>query len=407
MSANFAQLIFFQASWLKANSSQTSLSQSRLPQPRLFQARLFQLMLLLGVIMSNNFCFAEFRSKYNCHNQARVCTQAGGYRSINGVPVYRDCWQYSYKKICEVDSVNDCHLFAHCQPYSGENNGSRCLEQDYDYCLNRKIEFVCPETVSKEQQKTEIITDPEDGNTRKLLHCRLKCMNGDCFNIADNPNEDMAESLALLQASMKMSDGVSGMDGKITENIFGGRMLHCNKKKLNYRDCCVNKGWGQALGAGCSAESLELNTLRHDKNLCIEVGTKETTFTKKYYFCCYKNHLEKAAAQLRGKNQLFEHDCRGFTLEQLKNIDFQKDVDLTEFKQEIMKRAQEKMANYDGASLQRKIQANLPNIQQDQPEEKKHLRGMDEGAASELQRNNQEDQFNSKRLEIWRQKTAN
>jgi conjugal transfer mating pair stabilization protein TraN len=117
--------------------------------------------------------------------------------------------------------------------------------------------------------------------------------------------------------------------------------------------CCKvgADGWGETLGAECSADERALQKKRA-KGLCEYTG-KTTTGTSpfhvnKHHFCCFGNLFNKVF-QVEARKQLFKGrerkrlfgtgespECRGITIEEIMQLDFEK-MDFSEFANEIKK----------------------------------------------------------------------
>lgn len=323
-----------------------------------------------------NESHAKFSSNYSCTNQSETCSQPAGWRVVDNVSVYRDCWEKSYNKICNVPSLNNCNALINegCVFFAGKETDTKCKEDDVDgSCLNQQREYGCYRTMEMDEEKEEIVIDPDDQENSKRMRCKgIKCLDGSCTDNKVEPNGEFGQAMSMLKTAAEMSEGVSGdlRNSLKLENIkidiFKGSQEHCNSKLTGYRNCCVDKGWGKQLNAKCSSSQLKLIEKRN-KNLCLPAGEeckKEflgKCVVKKFYYCCYDNLLAKAIASTRSDSfRQHGHNCRGFTLSEIKAIDFSK-LDLREFEQDILQKAEKAFAD-SAKDLQTKIQANMPQI---------------------------------------------
>ncbi|PND82954.1 hypothetical protein C1X11_27595, partial [Escherichia coli] len=79
----------------------------------------------------------------HCQLAAHTCTQGPATRIINGMPVYRDCWEYKDDYSCLMPSKsNDCQPLKDrgCTPVD-----STCLTQDPNGfgCTMKQISYSC------------------------------------------------------------------------------------------------------------------------------------------------------------------------------------------------------------------------------------------------------------------------
>lgn len=304
---------------------------------RLIRSLLIKVVVISAVMgVVNSFMSPALASSiagYPCSDAERVCTGAGGTRIIDGFPVKRDCWEWSYVKTCAFPGKNDCQDYAHC--YVVRDLPCK-LKDSQGTCLIKQREFSCKawNPVTRENKTVRVGLEEKDG--QEGLVCEgIPCIDGNCVDKSYMTNGEMMDSLSKLYATSKMNP-----DGKGNINLFPGSGRNCTKDPLSYRNCCSTdpKGWGQNIGAHCSSDEKQLMEAR-SRNLCVYVGKEKTGVMKstvKHHFCCFNNLIDKviqtgARAQLgmsfgSGGNP----ECRGLTLEEIQRINFDK-VDFTEF----------------------------------------------------------------------------
>jgi conjugal transfer mating pair stabilization protein TraN len=347
----------------------------------------------LIIIIYSNFSFAAFTSKFSCTDSDKYCSQTGGYRLIDGIKVYQSCWEYSYKKTCNVPSKNDCAKFrgaTNCikrvmddydpSDPDQEQGVCGCLAYDNDgSCLNEQREYMCENQIEEIVEKIELVLDPDNPNSATRLKCMsLGCKNGDCVDQTYESNDELGEALGYLSMASRMPEGVTGNAGNppdlknIRVNIFGGKYDHCNKKAFGYSNCCKDKGWGKSLGAKCRGFEKLLKARREGKchyvgEYCAHKNKLGICTVKKQTYCCYDS-LFSRVVQEQGRNQLGisygepqNPNCRGFSIEEVLRLDFKK-MDLGEFYDEIYQKAKK---NFDGdkfKEFQDRIKNSLPSI---------------------------------------------
>jgi hypothetical protein len=138
-------------------------------------------------------------------------------------------------------------------------------------------------------------------------------------------------------------------DLKEFNSVFKGKTLQCSRSCVSFKDCCGSgDGWGVSLGISqCNSEEKELVNQRK-ANRCVRVGTycadrvAGICTRKKTSFCCFGSKLSRLL-QENGRTQLKlnfgeaeEPNCRGFTPEELSQLDFSK-MDLTELFEDVQK----------------------------------------------------------------------
>ena len=282
----------------------------------------------------------RFTSSYPCSEAAKTCVSSGT-KIVDGFAVTKDCWEWSYIKTCNYPSKDDCKNFYHCYAVATH----ACLLKDsLGNCVNLYREFSCkswdPITIENKTIRQDLVEkDGQEG-----LICKgMPCIDGHCVDKSYMTNGEMMDSISKLYAVSSMNPDKLG-----NFNLFQGYCDHCSKKAMSYTNCCAidPKGWGKNFGAKCTKDENDLMDKR-SKKLC-EFAVKENkqtmgvTTVVKHHYCCFGSLLDKVI-QVEGRKQLFPDkpvdqlfsnngrvDCRGFTLEEIQKIDWDK-VDFTEF----------------------------------------------------------------------------
>lgn len=306
---------------------------------------------------------SKFSSKYPCSDASKTCVSSGS-RVIDGFPVTKDCWEYSYTKTCSYPSKNNCGSYGHCYVVAL----SDCLLSDsLGNCVNQLREYSCKRWESSSVNVDKVRYGKEEKEGREQLICKgLGCIDGNCVDKSFDSNNEMLDSVSKLYLVSKMK-GVTDLNFK----LFAGHQSHCSKKPTDYSNCCKLNGgannWGHSLGANCTKDEVTLIEQRK-KNLCVYVGKSSSGSVMKvtkHHWCCFGNILNKVI-QVEGRKQLKlsfgsggSADCRGLTLEEIARLDFDK-MDFSEFEAEILKRMNLPKDN----DLQARVRNSLPNMQQ-------------------------------------------
>jgi len=308
---------------------------------QLFISCYFHLFLIVPCLLLAAFSTmagGRFSASYPCSDAVKTCASSGT-KTIEGFQVQRDCWEWSYVKTCNYPSNNDCRLYEHCY---GVGDKDCLLKDSLGNCVNMQREFSCKRWVVVNKENKTARTGFKEKPGKDGLICKgIPCMDGNCVDKSFETNGQMMDSLSKLYAVSEMNPDKDG-----NFNLFEGSSQHCAKKPVDYSNCCRidNKGWGKELGAKCTKDEQILMDMR-SKNLCVYVG-KETKkragipVLVKHRYCCFGNLLDKVV-QVEGRKQLGRNfgsgsspDCRGFTLEEIQRIDWNK-IDFTEFIEDL------------------------------------------------------------------------
>ena len=249
-----------------------------------------------------------------CYYKSKVCTQGPQTRVIQGVPVTRDCWQYTQTYGCSYPSKNDCGPL---RARGCAQIKSRCKQRVGNACVIYTQTYEC-----KDPPRTSYMI--KGGKTPF-------CLDGSCRDQGWENNDEMMSTLAQL-ALLKELQGQFAMGG-----LFKGEDNRCSKQPLSFKDCCGSgKGWGNDLGlSSCSSKEKLLNQ-RRKKGLCHYVGTycaKKVLgqcIKKQSTYCCWGSKLLKVFHE-QGRPQIGmgwgspkKPLCRGFSIEEIQRIDFSK-----------------------------------------------------------------------------------
>ena len=303
----------------------------------------------------------RFTSSYSCSDAVKTCVSSGT-RIVDGFSVTKDCWEWSYYKTCNYPSKDNCKNYSHCYAVAD----LPCLLRDnYGNCVNLQKEFSCkswePVTIDKEMVRIGLV---EKEGKERLVCKGVPCIDGNCVDKSYLTDGDMMDSVSKLYAVSQMKDALD-----LNFKLFAGFGQSCSKKATSYTNCCSTslKGWGKNLGAKCTKDEIDLVDKRQ-KNLCVYVGkqNKQTmgiTTVVKHHYCCFGSLLIKVI-QVEGRKQLGINfgsggrtDCRGLTLAEIMQLDFDK-MDFSEFFTDILK----KMKIPKVGDISSRVNSSLPNV---------------------------------------------
>jgi conjugal transfer mating pair stabilization protein TraN len=262
-----------------------------------------------------------------CVLQSQSCTQPSpATRTVSGLPVTRDCWQYDVNFLCAGNGTRE-------EPYCQELRDRGCSQVDSTCvttlangtCYEYRQTYQCPKTPA---------------TTQTVMNCggQTFCLNGNCFDTGYTPDSDFALAASYLGAVDSAAQDFDTTDMV----IFKGQGRFCSKAVLGFSNCCKDSGWGIDLSlAQCSAGEKTLGQQRQ-AGQCHYVGSYCSSsslfgcLSESSGLCCFNSKLariiqEQGRAQLRiGWGAADNPDCRGLTPAELTRIDFSR-IDFSEF----------------------------------------------------------------------------
>ena len=312
-----------------------------------------KILIIMTIIMKSNIAFSG-----ECWVDRVDCIQDGETRNINGDKIHKDCWKR--KKMYKCKGYAD--PAKSCSQYETDNNciieGVVDKDKRGNWVVNQEIKYGCSnETKVKRVQKyikVPKFKKEDDEELRKRVKCneQVRCIDGKCFDMSHEPNEDMGKATSIL-ASLKDLRSSGGFD-PATMRIWKGDKKKCGKKSWGAVNCCNNnrkKRLPEGLKlSSCSAQEKELaELLSADKDRCNYMGMYKKKalgiiprWKKFYVYCCFDNNLAleiNKQARVKGlvnrsnlkieRDKWFasdpeEADCRGFTVEELEKMDWSK-----------------------------------------------------------------------------------
>ena len=164
---------------------------------------------------------------------AARCTDGPATRTIDGVEVTRDCWQYTSTLSCAAAAAPDeCAslVAAGCTPQS---SACRQANAATGACEVFEDGYRCPVAA-------------QDVTTASNCPANVFCLAGNCFDIASVNDPDFARSMSLLEAGREA--GVYLDTDRM--QVFKGEENRCRDRL--FKDCCYADG----AGAGMTNQSL-------------------------------------------------------------------------------------------------------------------------------------------------------
>ncbi len=167
----------------------------------------------------------------DCIKTGEVCVDGPGTKTVFGVPLYRECWNYRSTYQCRGSKV-----ISDCQPLRDRGCtqiSSKCVEElENGSCAFYEQKYQCPD-------KPEVV--------KKITVCESAFCQADgagCFDTTYPADQDFAKTAVMMEAARQA--GVYGADpGKIA--LFKGYDESCSIKVIGgttIKSCCRSSGGG-------------------------------------------------------------------------------------------------------------------------------------------------------------------
>ena len=255
-----------------------------------------------------------------CVRTASACTDGPSTRTISGIDVLRECWQYSNTFACATLAATSTCSSASLSACTPVGSASCAATDGLGHCTQANASYEC---------KTANAT------FGTALNCGNAsfCSGGSCWDSTSTPNTAFSKTAAQLQAHIAAGKDIDAT----TLQIFKGLDRRCHKETFGIDNCCDNT----AYLLRCSSDEQE-TVRRREQGRCHEVGQycsagsilgcRERTKT----YCCFSSMLGRIV-QEQGRLQISRAwgtptapSCEGFTADELARLDWSR-FDLTEF----------------------------------------------------------------------------
>jgi hypothetical protein len=258
-----------------------------------------------------------------CVRTRSVCTDGPSTRTIGGVPVTRECWEYSNEFVCtQVAAGSSCSdsMLRSCNPAGATG----CTEFDAaGRCINASLAFDC-------KTADAVFTD--------VVRCgdSTYCADGSCWAQERRDNDQFAMAVSQLEAHLQAGKDIDSTGAEV--EIFKGQDRRCRISLFSIDNCCTDR----SLIERCTTEEQATYDLKV-QGRCQEIGeycSNRSAFgicvEKTRSSCCFSSLLARVVQQ-QGRAQLSQGwgdartpDCAGFSPEELAGLDWSR-MDLSEF----------------------------------------------------------------------------
>jgi conjugal transfer mating pair stabilization protein TraN len=164
----------------------------------------------------NSSACLSYANNPTCMLAGHTCTVGPGTRYINGLAVYRDCWEWKDEYTCASTTMtSNCGQFTSNPKCSVAS--SQCIDTSdtTGQCTLREYIYKC---------------QSQDAQSSTVSNCGAQqfCIDGACFGANSAPDSDFARVAAAVEASR-----VAGAYA-----MFSGEPRTCRKTLGSLGDCC-------------------------------------------------------------------------------------------------------------------------------------------------------------------------
>lgn len=284
---------------------------------------------------------------------SRRCVDRSRSENAGYYEIFRYCWKWkeTYQLRDDKEYTND----SDCDQYIAEGckfKSEEC-QMNGTNCSTKEVTYSCPS-----YQATKNLS---------LCASQLTCPDGDCTNDVGREYKPATDDFKDAAVGMAVAGEIAKEFDKDNLSVFKGTSLGCGKSVMGFSNCCKDSGWGSDMGlTRCNQEEHELGLLKQAKKThyvgryCskkqeLPFGGSVCLVRKKVY-CTYPSKLARILIE-QGNNQLGRGygapknpNCKGFTLEEIGRINFDK-MDLSEFYEDVIRDANNaKKPNSDSLS---------------------------------------------------------
>ncbi|KTC69797.1 conjugal transfer mating pair stabilization protein TraN [Legionella birminghamensis] len=247
-----------------------------------------------------------------CRLKKERCTDSQSSKTIEGLPVSRDCWAREFVYSCSSATADECTL--------QKNKGclqiaSECSRYENNYCALYKQTYSCQENVC--QSPVECVKD-------------LFCADGECIEHIETQNADFGQSVSALAVAGEAGRELSQQPNM---SLFSGKAVQCKIWPVDIIDCCHDKGWGKAIDlTHCREEDkalgkAKLNYVAHYLGEFCSQEVAGVCLEKKRSYCVFPSKMARIIQEARltqvnpqGLGSAEDPTCAGLSIVELQNM---------------------------------------------------------------------------------------
>ena len=180
---------------------------------------------------------STFENNPNCVVASQVCVDGPGTKNINGLDVYKDCWEWKKDYTCASTVLTSTCNDLRNNPLCTETTSS-CV--DYlpgGQCGLLEHQYKCADSAA---------------TTSTVANCGLQsfCIAGQCFDTGYMPDGDFANAITHMELAREA----------VNYDLFVGEPGHCHKNLL--KNCCKAQGGGEGGRNDVVAQTLGTTALK-------------------------------------------------------------------------------------------------------------------------------------------------
>lgn len=143
---------------------------------------------------------SEPASDATCHLSQKVCIDGPGTRAINGVDIYRDCWEWREDYSCVISSAVD-----YCQPLKAANCAVKaevCTKYALTgECIEKSFDYLCDNSASPTPTEVILLDTPYSVIDDTIDTAQ-------CTSLETNPNCSLASEVCVDGPGTKNVEGI-------------------------------------------------------------------------------------------------------------------------------------------------------------------------------------------------------
>lgn len=263
----------------------------------------------------------------DCARREQSCISGPATRTIKGMRVTRDCWQWRRRYECVGANLeSDCQDLERDE--SCELRESECLEDGPGgRCASEEMVYSC--------QVPERALDQ-----RQVCGSQVWCMGGDCNTVPRQPpNQSFGRAASAMNLLQEMGRDFSKL-GVDSISVFAGEKASCKKWLGSLKNCCKVSGFlVKHRLAGCSEREKKLSVQRAKgqthpgRRWCsreINLLFRKICVEKTEEYCAFKSRLGRILQQqARSQLGIGWGNCRGLSIAEIERVDWSR-IDLSE-----------------------------------------------------------------------------
>lgn len=163
---------------------------------------------------------SSLESNANCQVASQVCIDGPGTKNINGLDVYKECWEWKKDYTCASTTLTSTCADLKANPLCTET-ASNCVDVlPGGQCGLLEHQYKCSDS-------------PPTTSTVENCGTQSFCLDGQCFDTGYSPDQDLVNAITHMELAREI----------VNYDIFVGEASSCHNNLL--KNCCKSKSGGQ------------------------------------------------------------------------------------------------------------------------------------------------------------------